>query len=113
VSNHDGHPVLVPPDEVWRLELLERENAQLREALSSRIVIEQAKGVLAERYRLELVQAFELLRGAARSNRMPIHALATAVTTGRNTPAEIEAALVRIAPSNGAAAAPGQLEETG
>jgi hypothetical protein len=62
-----------------RIELLERENAQLREALRSRLVIEQAKGVLAERYRIDVEQAFEILRRTARSNRMRIHALAAAV----------------------------------
>jgi AmiR/NasT family two-component response regulator len=73
-----------------RLRLLERENEQLRQALASRIVIEQAKGILAERFRLDLETAFELLRGAARSHRLRIHDLAAAVTTGPTTPEEIE-----------------------
>ena len=73
---------------------LEREVQQLREALSSRIVIEQAKGVLAERFQLEIDPAFELLRRAARSERMLIHQLAAEVVAGRQSPAPIE----RLAP---------------
>jgi AmiR/NasT family two-component response regulator len=69
--------------------LLEQ-NAQLRTALESRIVIEQAKGVLAERFGLEVDEAFQLLRRAARDHRMSIHALAAQVVTARETPAEIQ-----------------------
>lgn len=86
------------------LQVLQRENAQLREALTSRIVIEQAKGVLAERYRLDLEQAFELLRRTARSKRMRIHVLAAAVVTGTLTPPEIAAVVLRMPRSDGAAA---------
>jgi len=75
---------------------LERENAQLRQALSSRIAIEQAKGVLAERFRLDVVEAFELLRRAARSNRLPLHALAKSVAPAAPTPPEIEEVLYRV-----------------
>ena len=78
-----------------RLDALERENAQLRGALASRIAIEQAKGVLAERFRLDLDEAFELLRGAARSNRISIHALAAAVTPLERTPPEVEDVVLR------------------
>jgi hypothetical protein len=67
--------------------------AQLQTALDSRIVIEQAKGVLAERLGIDVDQAFELLRRTARSNRTQIHALASAVTTSPETPAEIATAL--------------------
>jgi AmiR/NasT family two-component response regulator len=60
--------------------------AQLEQALRTRIVIEQAKGVLAERFTLDVEEAFELLRKAARSHRIKIHALAAEVVQSRETP---------------------------
>ena len=77
--------------------LLEQ-NAQLRRALESRIVIEQAKGVLAERFGLEVDEAFQILRRAARNHRMSIHALAGRVVAARETPAEIERPPARTKP---------------
>jgi hypothetical protein len=65
------------------------ENEQLRRALRSRISIEQAKGVLAERYGLPIEDAFQLLRTSARNHRMSIHALAESVVTSRETPPQI------------------------
>ena len=41
--------------------------SQLEHALASRVRVEQAIGVLAERHRLRPREAFDLLRGAARS----------------------------------------------
>jgi AmiR/NasT family two-component response regulator len=71
------------------VDVLKDRNRQLEEALSSRVVIEQAKGVLAERHGLEVDDAFDLLRRAARSNRMRIHDLAAHTVSSRRTPTEI------------------------
>jgi AmiR/NasT family two-component response regulator len=68
---------------------LREENQQLQEALDSRIVIEQAKGVLAERYGMGVDDAFDLLRRSARNHRLRLHALAAAVVASRETPAAI------------------------
>jgi AmiR/NasT family two-component response regulator len=73
---------------VREVQRLRNENGQLARALETRIVIEQAKGVLSERYRIPLEAAFELLRHAARSNRMNIHILAAKVVSASETPPE-------------------------
>jgi hypothetical protein len=64
-------------------------NQQLETALRSRVMIEQAKGVLAERFGTDPETAFELLRRAARSHRLRIHELAARVVAEPSTPAEI------------------------
>src|ERR671934_856739 len=66
------------------------ENANLQRALDTRVVIEQAKGVLAERFDLEIPDAFDLLRRSARSNRIRLHDLAARVVGSHVTPPEIE-----------------------
>ncbi len=63
--------------------------AQLEQALETRLVIEQAKGVLAERHRLDLDSAFEILRRGARSSRRKIHDVATEVIASHETPRPI------------------------
>ena len=57
---------------------------QLQTALNSRVVIEQAKGVLAERRSLFMEQAFEELRSFARSHNRRLSEVAYAVV--RNAP---------------------------
>lgn len=49
---------------------------QLQYALDHRLPIEQAKGVLAERYQIDIDSAFELLRSFCRNNNMKIHDVA-------------------------------------
>jgi ANTAR domain-containing protein len=71
--------------------ILARRCAQLQEALETRIVIEQAKGVLAERFHLEPDRAFEVLRRSARSNRVPLRDLAARVVSSERTPWEVAA----------------------
>ncbi len=68
--------------------LVER-NAQLEQALQSRIVIEQAKGVLVERFGVAPEEAFQLLRRGARTHRMRIHVLAAEVVGTRETPPQL------------------------
>ncbi|WP_329124626.1 GAF and ANTAR domain-containing protein [Streptomyces sp. NBC_01465] len=65
-------------------------SAQLEQALSSRIVIEQAKGVLATRLTLSVDQAFDVLRGYARSHRTKLAEVALDVVEGRLRPGEPE-----------------------
>lgn len=59
---------------------------QLQSALTSRVVIEQAKGVLAERWRVSPDEAFVTLRGHARATRQNLTDVATAVVGGSLAP---------------------------
>lgn len=68
---------------VRRQELLAE---QLQFALNSRIVIEQAKGVVAERAGVDVTTAFALLRDAARAARRPISEVAGDVARGKVGP---------------------------
>jgi AmiR/NasT family two-component response regulator len=71
------------------VDALKERNRQLEEALGSRVVIEQAKGMLAERHGLQVDEAFHLMRRASRNNRIRIHDLAAATVCARETPSEI------------------------
>jgi ANTAR domain-containing protein len=62
---------------------------QLQRALDTRVVIEQAKGILAERFDLDTQAAFAVLRGSARAHRLKLHLLARAVVLDRETPEPI------------------------
>ncbi len=55
---------------------------QLQTALNSRITIEQAKGVLSERLRVDMDRAFALLRDAARSHNLRLSELALGIVNG-------------------------------
>ena len=55
---------------------------QLQVALNSRIIIEQAKGVLAERGKLDMALAFDVLRGHARSTNQRLSDVALGVVDG-------------------------------
>ena len=58
---------------------------QLQTALNSRVVIEQAKGIIAERRGLDMDQAFTLLRGRARKTNRGLSDLALAIVQGTET----------------------------
>jgi hypothetical protein len=60
--------------------------AQLEHALASRVRVEQAIGVLAERHRLRPREAFDLLRGAARSRGQRITEMAQDVVASTANP---------------------------
>ncbi len=57
-------------------------NEQLQTALNSRVIIEQAKGKLAERLGLDMSQAFSLLRDHARARNLRLSGLAQAFIDG-------------------------------
>ncbi len=54
---------------------------QLQSALNSRILIEQAKGILAERRRIGIADAFTLMRSYARNRNRLLSQVAKAVIT--------------------------------
>jgi GAF domain-containing protein len=56
---------------------------QLQGALSSRVVIEQAKGVLAQTHHLGMDEAFAMLRSYARERRRPLSDVALALVERR------------------------------
>lgn len=62
-----------------RLDRVRQTAEQLQEALDSRVVIEQAKGVLAGERKISIDQAFHVLRAHARSHGAPLREVASAV----------------------------------
>jgi hypothetical protein len=71
-----------PPD----ARQLQETVAQLEHALTVRVRVEQAIGVLAERHRLRPRQAFELLRSAARSRGRRVLEVAGEVVDSASNP---------------------------
>ena len=53
------------------------------------MVIEQAIGILAERFVLPFADAFEVLRAAARNSRREVRAVAEELRASRDTPLSI------------------------
>ncbi|GAA2325995.1 GAF and ANTAR domain-containing protein [Streptomyces kunmingensis] len=85
-SGRDLHLVQVLADAAalaltHRRDIVGREETirQLQTALDSRIVIEQAKGVLAARLQVTMDASFTLLRGHARATQQPLTVLATRI----------------------------------
>jgi len=66
---------------------------QLQNALDSRVAIEQAKGMLAERAHIDMDKAFAMLRSHARSSRLHLTAVALQVVDGTLAIDEVVAAL--------------------
>ena len=79
----------------WTVSHHETLSRQLQHALDSRVVIEQAKGVVAERSGVSMGTAFELIRSAARSSRRPLVEVAEDVVRGRLPIDATRRALVR------------------
>ena len=58
---------------------LQTKNAQLETALTSRIVIEQAKGITSQKNAVTIDQAYHLMRGHARNNNASLRTVAEAI----------------------------------
>ena len=63
------------------LDQAQRLNEQLQTALDGRVLIEQAKGILAGERKISVDDALEILRSHARSNQASLRAIAEAVVT--------------------------------
>ncbi len=70
---------------------------QLQHALESRVTIEQAKGMIAQRMQLDMDAAFALLRGFARSHNRGLTEVARSVVTVRG---DIEAIIAVKSPAS-------------
>jgi AmiR/NasT family two-component response regulator len=82
----ENRPSLGAHDEAsleYRVQRLELENAQLRKALQSRVIIEQAKGCVSARCDVPIDVAFEMIRGMTRSARREIHEFAAEIVANR------------------------------
>jgi hypothetical protein len=71
----------------------ERKVTHLQAALDARVVIEQAIGILAERFVLPFADAFEVLRAAARNSRLEVRVVAEELRASRETPLSISEVL--------------------
>lgn len=60
--------------------------AQLEQALESRIVVEQAKGIIAAEHNVSVDQAFEMLRTHARNHHANLHEPSSGSASGSDPP---------------------------
>jgi len=81
-----GPPAREPPTVAEEAHRLRTTVGQLEHALTARIRIEQAIGVLAERHRIRPRQAFEQLRAAARNRGRKVIDIATDVVASATNP---------------------------
>jgi len=85
-SQEDGHRALLFADmaasyvvNASELQRSERIREQLQQALNSRIIIEQAKGVLSARHDISVDEAYKRLRRYTRSHNAHLHDIANAI----------------------------------
>jgi PAS domain S-box-containing protein len=71
--------VLAVARDAAKLRRQQQLSEQLQEALNSRIVIEQAKGITAHRHAVTIAQAFELMRSHARDHNVSLRSVAQAI----------------------------------
>jgi AmiR/NasT family two-component response regulator len=62
-----------------KLRQQEQLSQQLQEALESRVVIEQAKGITSQQHSVTVEQAFQLMRSHARNNNASLRIVAEAI----------------------------------
>lgn len=60
----------------------ERRAEQLQRALDSRVLIEQAKGMLAERHGMSPAEAFSVLRSHARNSNLKLREVCRSLVDG-------------------------------
>ncbi|WP_245929910.1 ANTAR domain-containing protein [Allonocardiopsis opalescens] len=93
------------PDGAGEAERLRVTVAQLEHALNTRVVVEQAIGVVTERHRVSPRDAFERLRQVARSGGRRVAEVAGDVVTSATNPlVPLPAELARPQPGGGGAA---------
>jgi len=77
--NNEVLGVLAVARDAAKLREQQQVSEQLQEALQSRIVIEQAKGITAQRHGVTIDKAYERIRTHARSNRVSLRTVAEAI----------------------------------
>jgi hypothetical protein len=89
-TDHRGHHPGPGPGGIATIALLQQrtaahsevERSQLQHALTSRIVLEQAKGILAERWHVTVDEAFAAFRAYARAHQRKLAELAREIADG-------------------------------